>query len=188
MWHTRWLETTGIYSLKILETRSLKLRCLPSLIPPGGSEGEFVPCLSPISMVAGNPGTPLICWLISSASAFIDWCDALSHVWLFATAWTVAHLAPLSMGFSRQESWSVLPFPTPGDLPNPGIETESLSSPVLAGGFFTTSISWEALPLLKVKVLVTQSYLTLFDPCGLYVLFFLVLLYVQMSLFLWSRQ
>ena len=87
------------------------------------------------------------------------------------------------MGFSRQESWSVLPFPTPGDLPNPGIETESLSSPVLAGGFFTTSISWEALPLLKVKVLVTQSYLTLFDPCGLYVLFFLVL-HVQMSLFL----
>ena len=73
-----------------------------------------------------------------------------------ATAWTVARLAPLSMGFSRQESWSVLPFPTPGDLPNPGTETESLSSPVLAGGFFTTCISWEALPLLKVKVLVTQ--------------------------------
>ena len=88
------------------------------------------------------------------------------------------------MGFSRQESWSVLPFPTPGDLPNPGLEPESLSSPVLAGGFVTTSATWEALLLLKVKVLVTQSCLTLFDPCGLYVLFFLILLFVQMPLFL----
>ena len=95
MLHTSRLETTGIYSLKILETRSLKLKCLPSLIPSGGSEGEFVPYLSPISMVAGSPGTLLICWLISSVSAFMDWCDALSHVWLFVTPWTVAHLAPL---------------------------------------------------------------------------------------------
>ena len=45
-----------------------------------------------------------------------------SHVRLFATPWTVAHQAPLSMGFSRQEYWSGLPFPSPEDLPNPGIE------------------------------------------------------------------
>ena len=44
---------------------------------------------------------------------------------LFATPWTVAHQAPLSMGFSRQESWSGLPFPSPGDLSNPGIEPKS---------------------------------------------------------------
>ena len=43
-----------------------------------------------------------------------------SRVWLFATPWTVAYQAPLSMGFSRQEYWSGLPFPSPGDLPNPG--------------------------------------------------------------------
>ena len=49
----------------------------------------------------------------------------LSHVWLFATLWTVARQAPLSMGFSRQESRSGLPFPSPGDLLNPGIETRS---------------------------------------------------------------
>ena len=47
---------------------------------------------------------------------------SLSHVQLFATPWTVAYQAPLSMGFSRQECWSGLPFPSPGDLPNPGIE------------------------------------------------------------------
>ena len=49
----------------------------------------------------------------------------LSHVLLFATLWTVACQAPLSMGFSRQEYWSGLPFPSPGDLPDPGIETGS---------------------------------------------------------------
>ena len=47
------------------------------------------------------------------------------HVQLVASPWTVAHYAPLSMGFSRQEYWSGLPFPSPGDLPNPGIETRS---------------------------------------------------------------
>ena len=49
----------------------------------------------------------------------------LSRVRLFATPWTVAHQAPPSMGFSRQEYWSGLPFPSPGDLPNPGIEPRS---------------------------------------------------------------
>ena len=47
---------------------------------------------------------------------------SLSHVQLFATPWTVAPQAPRSMGFSRHEYWSGLPFPSPGDLPNPGIE------------------------------------------------------------------
>ena len=51
----------------------------------------------------------------------------------------LARQAPLSMGFSRQEYWGGLPFPSPGDLPDPGIEPESLMSPALAGGFFTTS-------------------------------------------------
>ena len=50
---------------------------------------------------------------------------SLSCVQLFETPWTVAHQAPLSMGFSRQEYWSGLPFPSPGDLPDPGIEPRS---------------------------------------------------------------
>ena len=52
-----------------------------------------------------------------------------------ATPWTVAHQAPLSMRFPRQEYWSGLPFPSPGDLPDPGIEPASTA---MAGGFFTT--------------------------------------------------
>ena len=67
-----------------------------------------------------------------------------SCVGLFVTPGTVAHQAPLSMGFSRQEYWSGLPGPFPGDLPDPGIEPTSLVSPALAGGFFTTSTTWEA--------------------------------------------
>ena len=70
-----------------------------------------------------------------------------SHVRCFATLWTVACQAPLSMGFSRQEYWSGLPCPPSGDLPNPGIKPVSLMSPALAGRFFTTTThaTWEAL-------------------------------------------
>ena len=74
-------------------------------------------------------------------------CMCVSARWtLFVTLWTVACQAPLSMGFSRQEYWSELPCPSPGDLPDPGITSVSLTSPALAGGFFTTSTTWEALP------------------------------------------
>ena len=75
-------------------------------------------------------------------------CWLLSHVLLFVTLWTVAHQAPLAMEFSRQEYWSVLSFPTPGYLPDPGFETAFFASPALAGGFFTTAppekpyVSW----------------------------------------------
>ena len=69
-----------------------------------------------------------------------------SHVRLFAILWTVACQTPLSMAFSRQEYWSGLPCPPPGDLPDPGTEPLSLVSPAAAGRFFTTSTTWEALP------------------------------------------
>ena len=59
----------------------------------------------------------------------------LSRVWLFVTPWTAAHQAPLSIGFPRQEHWNGLPFPSPWDLPNPGIKP---TSPALADRFFTT--------------------------------------------------
>ena len=72
----------------------------------------------------------------------------LSHfdcVRLFATLWTIAHQALLCMGFSRREYWSGLPCPSPGDLPHSGIEPISLTIPALAGRFFITSTTWEAL-------------------------------------------
>ena len=60
--------------------------------------------------------------------------NRFSHVGRFAALWTLAHQAPLSVGFSRQEYWSGLPFPSPGDFPDPGIELMSLMSPALQAG------------------------------------------------------
>ena len=90
----------------------------------------------------GEKGTCLHCW----------WECKLEHP-LWRTLWNKTknrttiracsvvsdHQAPLSMGFSRQDYWSGLPFPPPGDLPSPGIKPESLVSPAFAGGFFTTA-------------------------------------------------
>ena len=61
------------------------------------------------------------------------WACALSCVQLCVTSWTVTHQAPLSMGFSRQEYWSRLPSPSPGDLPDPGIKSVSPKCPALVG-------------------------------------------------------
>ena len=76
---------------------------------------------------------------------------------------TVAHQAPLSMGFSRQENWSGLIFPTPGDLPNPGIEPMSLASSALAGGLFTTEPPEK--PCLNLKMVTAAMKLK--DTCCL---------------------
>ena len=64
---------------------------------------------------------------------------------LFVTPWTVVHQAPLSLEFSRQEYWSGLPFPPPGDFPDPEIEPASPVPPALAGRFFTTEPPWDPL-------------------------------------------
>ena len=70
----------------------------------------------------------------------------LSHVQLFDIPWTVACQAPLPMEFSRQVYWSGVSFPTPADLPDPGIELTSLKSLALAAGFFTISATRKAHP------------------------------------------
>ena len=74
----------------------------------------------------------------------------------FATPWTVACRAPLSMGFHRQAHWIGLPFPSPGDLPNPGIKP---ASPLSASGFFTTEPlgkpQW--IPIIMIKLTVRSA-------------------------------
>ena len=75
----------------------------------------------------------------------------LSHVQLFVAPWTGAHQPLLSTGFSRQEYWSGLPFPSTGDLPDLGMELASLMSSVLAGGFFTTSTMKGTMDKMKKK-------------------------------------
>ena len=85
--------------------------------------------------------------------------SCFSCVQLFVTLWIVAHQAPLSMGLSRPEYWSGLPCPSPGDLPNPGIEPASLLSPALGAGFFTTITTWEAGPRQSHALKVPQVIL-----------------------------
>ena len=87
------------------------------------------------------PGVP------ASFSMHVCVLSRLSRVRLFTILWTVARQAPRSKGCSRQEHWSGLPCPPPEDLPNPGIEPTPLTSPALAGEFFTTSTTWEAFTL-----------------------------------------
>ena len=82
-----------------------------------------------ISACKGEPTLSFSCAVLSR----------FSRIRLFATPWIVAHQAPLSMGFPRQEYWSGLPFPSPGDLPDQGIEPGALKSPALTGEFFPTS-------------------------------------------------
>ena len=90
-----------------------------------------------------------------------------SRVRLSATPWTAAHQAPLFLGFSRQEYWTGLPCPPPGDLPDPGNKPEALTSPALAGGFFTTSATTQS---LNVSVAVGSTWGPLFSSYYLLVL------------------
>ena len=85
----------------------------------------------------------------------ISWWKSLSCVWLFVTPWTVAHESPLSMGFSRQEYWSGLPCPPPGDLPDPGIEPRS---PALQADSLSSESPGKPSFFLKVMIISFPSF------------------------------
>ena len=106
------------------------------------SEGQFQSCLScSTEFSLRNHCFIFLCLLLplGFSSLVVHYhhleseSESLSHFWLFETPWTVAHQAPLSMEFSKQEYCSGLPFPSPGDLPDPGIEPRS---PALQENFF----------------------------------------------------
>ena len=95
--------------------------------------------LDQVSVAVLCVSVPALVFLLRGRGLCPKYVYVLRHVQLFATPWTAARQAPLSMIFSKQEYWSGLPFSPPGDLPDPGIEPVSLVSPALAGGFFTTA-------------------------------------------------
>ena len=107
-------------------------------------------------------------WTTREAQGWVSLSVSCSVVSDSATPWTVAHQAPLSMGFPRQEYWSGLLCPPPGHLPYPRTEPQSPASPALAVGFFTTSPlgkpQYNCSVCVCVCVLVAQSCLTLCDP------------------------
>ena len=104
----------------------------------------------------------------------------LSCVGSFATPWTVANQAPLSMGFFRQEYWSGLPCPPSGDLPYPGMETTSPVSLALAGGFFTTKAPRK--PYHNTYLLTSEAARlhNLFTPLSVFGLFLFIQLNVHL--------
>ena len=97
---------------------------------------EGVERREPSYSVGGNVNWLQPLWRIVCACVL----SCFSHVQFFQSPWTVASQAPPSMGFSRQEYWSGLQFPSPGNLPDPGIEPVSVMSPALAGRFLYTNI------------------------------------------------
>ena len=97
----------------------------------------------------------LLCSPETATSLLTGYACVLSHsscVQFFATLWTIARLAPLFLGFSRQDYCNGLSCPPPGDLPNPGIEPMCLMSPTLEGGFLTTSTTYTPIQNRKFKV------------------------------------
>ena len=100
-----------------------------------------------------------LCYLQGSGQTDFRLLACFSHVQLFATLWTLACQASLSMGFSRQEYWSGLPCPPTGDLPDPGIELESLTSPALTGRLLTTSGRSDAYTLVEIIFNILALYL-----------------------------
>ena len=114
-------------------------RNLPSL-----HSGENTQQLSATTPVPFQSHQQLLCpCRCGKIKCWDNTCSVASAMPNSATPWTVTYQALLSMGFSRQEYWSGLPCPPPGDLPNPGIRPISLMSPALAGGLFTASATWE---------------------------------------------
>ena len=95
-----------------------------SLSYRGSDFGSFKCCLGAPVGQRENAFVGYRC-IINAGQQVLSEVKSLSRVRLFATPWTVAHQASLSVGFTRQEYWSGLPFPTPGDLPDPGIEPRS---------------------------------------------------------------
>ena len=124
------------------EALAPRARALQQETPPLGAtrapQLDSSPCLLHLekARMRKAPGRP-----IKKEKELIDVraCCLFSHGQLFVTPWTVARQTPLSMGLSRQEYWSGLPFPSPGDFLHPEVEPTSLMSPALAGRFFISN-------------------------------------------------
>ena len=124
------IATTHLLSSVCLVSQLRPTLCNPmDCGPPGSSvhgilQARILEGVAISSLRGSSPSLAVFPVTASLATSKVK-VKSLSHVWLFVTSWTVAYQAPPSMGFSRQEYWSGWPFPSPGDLPDPGTEPES---------------------------------------------------------------
>ena len=128
-------------------------------------------------LISGHNSWPILNYIIYVQSHF-------SCVQLFATLWTVARKSPLSMGFSRQEYWSGLWCPPPGDPPDPGIEPVSLRSPTLGGRVFIISATWKARIIYKLNHMKLLVFDKNYSLCGLSIIFWLWIAYEEKTIIL----
>ena len=135
---------------------SVTILFLPPRIRKMEREGADHAARGPSSLYVPLLNAHWIAWLIKVKS--------LSRVWLFVTPWTVAYQAPPSMGFSRQEYWSALPFPSPGDLLDPGIEPRS---PALRAGIFPSEPPGKPSRLVIGAELILQPFCYLMESTPL---------------------
>ena len=123
-------------------------------------------------MVIWSPVILVICYYPQKVVPQLAWpVCVLSHVPLSVTPRTVARQAPLSMESSRQECWSGLPIPSPGDHPDPGIKPTSLASPALADGFFTTEPPGNQLYMSSYNCLLMTILIHVEKPLSLLTIF-----------------
>ena len=133
-----------LWSLCISRVQNLPKLHMHAAIPNPTQFPSILPlqerCVQVQALQQRDPGHRPVSYVVS---VYLH-AQSLSCVWLLATPSTVAPQVHLPLEFSRQKYWSGLPFPSPRDLPNPGIELESIASSALAGRLFTTNTTWEA--------------------------------------------
>ena len=155
-WRRQWHPTPVL-----LPWKSHGWRSLVGCSPWGRKESDTTERLHfhfSLSCVGEGNGNPLQCSCLENPrDGGAWWAAVFSRVQLFATPWTLAHQAPLSMGFPRQESWHGLPCPPPEDLLSLQIESASSEFPALADGFFTTE------PQGRLLSKTLQSFFTIFE-------------------------
>ena len=134
------LPRTPLLGFSTFEVQSLSRALCSSRMWPGAACPPPTPTPIHLKPLFSGPtrsdSTPCPHLALLRFLAFSNCVQLLSHVRFFATSWTIAPQAPLSMGFSRQEYWSGLPFPSPGDFPHLGVRLVSRVS-CIAGGFST---------------------------------------------------
>ena len=149
---------SDFYFTKATILNSLRILCWvhKRIMPLISLFFDFLIVLAISLVSSGSILYPFPCTVCVHAN-LLQFCLTLCNLW------TVAHQAPLSMGFSRKKYWSGLPWPPPGTLPDPGIEPTSLMSPVLADGFFTTSTTFfttrAGKPLLTVYLYLFSGFI-----------------------------
>ena len=124
-----YMRSHGINARQVLEERNLHVLCFVNKFTCGSN---LLPTLNVLSLNVLTFVFIWLCWIICLwFSYFTSFARLLCHIQLFATLWIIAHEAPLSMGFPRQEYWSGLLYSSPGALPNPGIWPAFPASPTL---------------------------------------------------------